>query len=299
MTAPPTFKNFDITKLRLSANKKQENTIYISNDDGSQVIIYLKCRLAHGIGRYAQKGTTLPPPTAQDSYSFSIDINDDLDYFKKSWNAIENQLKILIEKDSKALLGKIYDEEDIATMWQPKIKKGGIKDEETKERYNSTFSIKHQFDWKTSVSKTQYLDGNNKNALLNITPQNVDKEIPRGSICMMYLRLYKITCGQGKLHVALYPTQVSVNRPTLTQTFAPLGIASDETIGRVRDSEDPLDEDTQASSSKSAFKIDADEIDISDDEDIAKDVMKTATPKTVTKKITEPKSRGRKAVATA
>jgi len=294
MTTPPTFKNFDINTLRLSSNKKQENTIYISNEDNTPVILYVpKCRLAHGVSSYAQnKGSA---PTAKDSYSFSIDINDDLDYFKNSWNAIEEQLKILIEKDSKALLGKIYDEDDIKSMWQSKIKKGGIKDEETKERYNSTFSVKQQFDWDSGVSKTQYLDGNAKNAPISVTYINAQTEIPRGSICMMYLRLYKISCVQGKLHVTLYPTQVSINRPTLTQAFAPLGIASDETIGRVRDSEDPLDEDT----SKSAFKIDADEIDISDDEDIATDSMKTATPKAVTKKITEPKSRGRKAVATA
>lgn len=289
---PPTFKEFDPKKLRLSSNKKQEGTIYIGLDDGTKdVIFYIpKCRLAHGVSCYAQnKGA---PPSAKDSYSFSIDINEDLDYFPKAWENIEKELKILIAKDSKALLGKTYDMDDINGMWAPKIKKGAIKDEETKERYNPAFSVKQQFDWDTGVSKTQYLDGQNKNAPIQITYLNAQTEIPRGSICMMYLRLYKISLVQGKLHVALYPTQVSINRPNARSAFAPLPIASDENVGRVRDEANSNDDDHNTSSPSNgkepAFDVNNDEIE-SDDEDIATDNIKqVATPRKATKKTPAP-----------
>lgn len=295
MKTPPTFKDFDPKKLRLSSNKKQEGTIYISFDDGSQAVFYVpKCRLAHGVSCYAQnKGA---PPSAKDSYSFSIDINEDLDYFPKVWENIEKELKTLIVKDSKALLGKTYDMDDINGMWAPKIKKGAIKDEETKERYNPAFTVKQQFDWDTGVSKTQYLDGQNKNAPINITYLNASTEIPRGSICMMYLRLYKISLVQGKLHVALYPTQVSINRPNARSVFAPLPIASDDAIGRVRDE---VDEDTSSVSNgngkEPAFEVNNDEIE-SDDDDIATDSIKqVATPRKEVKKTSAPTTKEVKA----
>lgn len=290
MKTPPTFKDFDPKKLRLSSNKKQEGTIYIGLDDGTKdVIFYIpKCRLAHGVSCYAQnKGA---PPSAKDSYSFSIDINEDLDYFPKAWENIEKELKTLIVKDSKALLGKTYDMDDINGMWAPKIKKGAIKDEETKERYNPAFTVKQQFDWDTGVSKTLYLDGQNENAPINITYLNASTEIPRGSICMMYLRLYKISLVQGKLHIALYPTQVSINRPNARSAFAPLPIASDDAIGRVRDE---ADEDTSSAPNgngkEPAFEVNNDEIESDDDDDIASDNIKqVATPRKTTKKTPPP-----------
>ncbi len=256
-----------------------------------------KCRLAHGVSSFAQKsGETA---TAKGSYSFSIDINDDLSYFPDTWKAIEEEIKTLIVKDSKALLGKSYDADDIKGMWTPKIKRGGIKDEKTNERYNSAFAIKQQFDWETGVSKTQYLDGQNKNSPLSITYLNASTEIPRGSICMMYLRLYKISFVNGKFHVALYPTQVSINRPTARQMFAPLPIASDETMGITRDDDDEsIDTGKEPAED---FKVNDDDVENDSADDIPDDSIKqVATPRKVTKKATtsttkevKPKGRAR------
>ena len=302
---PPTFKDFDSKKLRLSTNKKQEGTIYISFDDGSNAIFYVpKCRLAHGISTFDSKEKkSIPPTSPKDNCSFSIEIDENMDYFPKAWNNIENELKALIAKDSKALLGRTYDMDEINQMWASKVKKGGFKDKEKEdERYNSSFAVKQMFNWDTGVSKTTYLDGQNNNEPLNITYLNASTEIPRGSICMMYLRLYKITFALGKLHVSFYPTQVSVNRPTSKDNFAPLPIASDDAIGRVRDE---ADEDTSSPSNGNgkapAFEVNNDEIETadSDDDDIATDSIKqVATPRKATKKTPAPttkdvKPRGR------
>ena len=299
---PPTFKDFNPKRLRLSLNKKKDvGTIYISFDDGANAVFYIpKCRLAHGVNAFDSKvKKSVPPTSPKDNCSFSIDINEDLEYFLKAWEKIENEIKMLIAKDSKTLLGKSYTLEEVNKLWASKLKEGGLKDKENEqgERYNASLSIKQQFDWDTGVSKTKYFDGQNDNEPLNITYLNASTEIPRGSICMMYLRLYKITFGFGQFHTTLYPTQVSINRPTSKDNFAPLPIASDNAIGRVRDEADNDDHDTD-NGKEPAFEVNNDEIE-SEDDDIASDNIKqVATPRKVTKKTPAPttkdvKPRGR------
>jgi len=282
----PTVKEFDPKKLRLSADKKNTNTrisIMINTDDKKPVMFYIpKCRLAHGISAFCE--TTGSVPTQKDSFSFKIELNEDLEYFAKSWLVIENELKELIAKDSKTLLGKKYDIDDINKMFETKIKKGGIKDEATNERYNSTFSVKQTFNHDTGVSLADYLDGQNKNAKLDITYLNAKTEIPRGTICLMYLKLYKITFSSNKLNIMIFPTQVSVNRPSKINAFAPLPIASDDLVGRDTEGTDKgaaNDGESMDMEPNNDFKIDENEVegeaDEDDEADIPNDTMTKAS----------------------
>jgi hypothetical protein len=251
--APPTFENFDVSRLRLNAPKNSKNskndTAYISFEDGSPAIFYVpNCRLAHGVSTYDTKtGKSVAPSKAEDNCSMAIDVNENLKYFPAKWAEIENQLKYLIEKDSKNLFGKIISKDKINEIMKKKLKEGETKNEETGEKYNPSISIKQSFNYETGKSITEYLDGQNNNKSLEITYLNASTEIPRGTICNMYLKLFKITLAQGNLYITLYPTQASINRPTNQSNFMPIPIASDVAIGRVRES-DNMDIDAGSTS---------------------------------------------------
>lgn len=253
---PPKFDEFDPETLRLSGGKVPDGkTVYISTNNGDQAIFYIpKCRLAHGVGCYQIKEGAEPSPKL--SYSMTIDVNEDFAYFGESWPKIEQKLKELCAKDSKVLFKKPFSLDDISKKWEPKLKEGQIKDDGTK--YNDGITIKQQFDWESGKSKTQYLDAQDGNKALEINYLNAMDEIPRGSVCNMYLRLYKISFISNKFHVGFYPTMVSINRPEKRGEFAAIPIASDEVVGT--DHHEEAEASTSGATEEPSFEVEEEEV---------------------------------------